>query len=116
MKRLICILLLGCGILATTYGQESRRPARIPAYPGPIERVQPDGDTVLVRLHGDERGHYMTTLDHYLVTENEKGYICYAREKKNNRVVATKKVAHNEEKRNQCEKKYLQRKGILKLK
>lgn len=116
MKRLICILLLGCSILATTYGQEAKHPARIPAYPGPIERVQPDGDTIIVRLYGDERSHYMTTEDHFLVTENNKGTICYARIKKNGTTVATCQQAHNKNNRSRCEKRFLQKKGILKTK
>lgn len=115
MKRLAIGILL-IWIVTTTNDLLAQRPARIPAYPGPIERVQPDGDTILVRLYGDEHGHYMTTIDHYLVIENEKGYICYAREIKNSRIVATKKIAHDANKRSRCEKKYLLKKGILKSK
>jgi hypothetical protein len=47
-----------------------------------------------VRLHGDERRHWMTLEDgKTLVKENKKGYICYAKKKKDGRIVATcKKV------------------------
>ena len=110
MKRLILTLCIGCMV----YGGWAQKPARVPAYPSPIERVQPDGDTIVIRLYGDERGHYMTTIDHYLVKENKKGYICYARKKANGNIVATRKVAHNEDKRSAAEKKYLQKKGLLK--
>ena len=68
MKRLILILAIGCGLLAI-----AQKPARVPARPGVIERVQPNGDTIRVRLHGDERQHWMTLEDgKTLVAENKK--------------------------------------------
>ena len=85
MKRLLLILALGFGLLAI-----AQKPARVPARPGVIERVQPNGDTIRVRLHGDERQHWMTLEDgKTLVKENKKGYICYAKKKKDGRIVAT---------------------------
>lgn len=95
MKRLICILTIGLGLLAISYEIcAQQRPSRVPAYQGIIERVQPNGDTVYVRLHGDERRHWMTLADgKTLVKENKKGYICYAKKKKSGIIVATcKKV------------------------
>jgi hypothetical protein len=87
MKRFICILLIGLGVYAM-----ARVPARVPAYQGVIERIQPNGDTVYVRLHGDERHHWMTLEDgETLVKENNRGYICYAKKKKNGQIVATLK-------------------------
>ena len=87
MKRLIVILAMGCGVLAM-----GQKPARVPAYKGVIERVQPNGDTVYVRLHGDERMHWMTLEDgKTLVKENKKGYICYAKKKKSGQIVATRR-------------------------
>ena len=87
MKRLLLILALGCGLLAI-----GQKPARVPAYQGVIERIQPNGDTIYVRLHGDERRHWMTLEDgKTLVQENKKGYICYAKKKKDGRIVATLK-------------------------
>lgn len=90
MKRLLLILTIG-GALCVWAQQ---KPSRVPAYRGVIERVQPNGDTVYVRLHGDERNHWMTLDDGVtLVKENNKGYICYAKKKKNGQIVATwKKV------------------------
>ena len=70
MRRLIYILLLAISV--TLVAQQ--RPSRVPAYPGVIERVQPNGDTVYVRLHGDEHKHWMTLEDgKTLVIENKKG-------------------------------------------
>ena len=87
MKRFVLILALGCGLLAI-----AQKPARVPAYKGVIERIQPNGDTVYVRLHGDERRHWMTLKDgKTLVKEDNKGYICYAKKKKDGRIVATRK-------------------------
>lgn len=95
MRRLIYILLLAISV--TLVAQQ--RPSRVPAYPGVIERVQPNGDTVYVRLHGDEHIHWMTLEDgKTLVTENKKGYICYAKQKKNGKVVATCKKVKQEKK------------------
>ena len=96
MKQLFIILSVVCmtsGVLA------QQKPARVPAYQGVIERVQPNGDTVYVRLHGDERRHWMTLEDGVtLVKENKKGYICYAKKKKDGRIVATcKKVKQSQE-------------------
>jgi hypothetical protein len=52
-------------------------------------------------LHGDERRHWMTLADgKTLVIENDKGFICYAKKKKDGRIVPTcKKVNSNNIKR-----------------
>lgn len=95
MKRLILILAIGCGLLAI-----AQKPARVPAHPGVIERVQPNGDTIRVRLHGDERQHWMTLEDgKTLVAENKKGYICYAKKKKNGQIIPTCKKVRNKKKK-----------------
>ena len=86
MKRILFILAIVCGLAVMA----QQKPARVPAYQGVIERVQPNGDTIYVRLHGDERNHWMTLEDgKTLVKENKKGYICYAKKKKDGRIVAT---------------------------
>lgn len=90
MKRILLILAISCGLVVMA----QQKPSRVPAYRGIIERVQPNGDTIYVRLHGDERRHWMTLEDGTtLVKENKKGYVCYAKKKKNGTIVATcKKV------------------------
>lgn len=90
MKRLIYIVLIAMSVVAVA----QQKPSQVPAYRGVIERVQPNGDTIYVRLHGDERRHWMTLEDgETLVKENKKGYICYAKKKKDGRIVTTcKKV------------------------
>ena len=95
MKRLILILAIGCGLLAI-----AQKPARVPARPGVIERIQHNGDTIRVRLHGDERQHWMTLEDgKTLVAENKKGYICYAKKKKNGQIIPTCKKVRNKKKK-----------------
>lgn len=93
MKRLVSILSVLC-VVCSICAWAQQKTSRVPAYQGVIERVQPNGDTVYVRLHGDERHHWMTLEDgKTLVKENKKGYICYAKKKKNGTIVATcKKV------------------------
>lgn len=93
MKRLVSILSVLC-VVFSICAWAQQKPSRVPAYQGVIERVQPNGDTVYVRLHGDERQHWMTLEDgKTLVKENKKGYICYAKKKNNGKIVATcKKV------------------------
>ena len=88
MKRILFILAIVCGLAVMA----QQKPARVPAYQGVIERVQPNGDTIYVRLHGDERNHWMTLEDGTtLVQENKKGYICYAKKKQNGQIIATRR-------------------------
>lgn len=99
MKRLMYILAISCSVWALG-AMAQQRPARVPAYQGVIERVQPNGDTVYVRLHGDERRHWMTLEDGVtLVKENKRGYICYAKKKKDGRIVATCRKVKQEKKK-----------------
>ena len=93
MKRLLLILTIGSALCVWA----QQKPAKVPAYRGVIERVQPNGDTVYVRLHGDERMHWMTLEDgKTLVVENKRGYVCYAKKKKSGKVVATCKKVKGE--------------------
>jgi hypothetical protein len=51
----------------------------IPALPYPIKITQPDGSVITIYLKGDEFFRYKTTLDGYLLAENENGVLCYAK-------------------------------------
>lgn len=98
----------------------------VQAYPGVIDFVQPNGDTLQIRLVGDERFHYATTADGYLVQKNDKGYYCYAvweeytdqRGKAKKRAVVAKyigkktRVANNPDQRRRSEERWLKRKLI----
>ena len=46
----------------------------IPAYPGKIEYVQPDGTKIVLRQHGDEFAHWTTDAAGRLVTLSTDGY------------------------------------------
>ena len=46
----------------------------IPAYPGMIEYVQPDGTKIVLRQHGDEFAHWTTDAAGRLVTLSTDGY------------------------------------------
>ena len=50
----------------------------IPAYPGPVERIQPDGTIVHILLQGDEHCHLLTTLDRHPLLEDDEGWLRYA--------------------------------------
>ena len=94
----------------------------VPAHPGIIDYIQPNGDTLQVRLIGDERFHFYTTADGLLLQKNEKGYFCYAvwqeysgkNGETKRKAVALKRKAHNEADRSRCENKWIIRKQIPK--
>lgn len=47
-----------------------------PAKTGILNATQPDGTTLQIMMHGDERGHIATTTDGYpLVWDNNNGYV-----------------------------------------
>ncbi|MDR0428351.1 MAG: M6 family metalloprotease domain-containing protein [Dysgonamonadaceae bacterium] len=50
----------------------------VPAYPHLIKKVQPNGDTITVRLKGDEVMKWMETEDGYSLLYDENKYIVYA--------------------------------------
>lgn len=118
MRKYIALII--CGILSiAAFGQNNQKPTThrrgIPAYRGVIERVQPNGDTLRIYQRGDERQHYAMTVDGWQILENGKGYICYATQDKTGKAVASRKKAHNEEKRCCCEQRWLRRHGIQKI-
>ena len=49
----------------------------VPAKPGPIQREYADGSVITVLLYGDEKFHYTTTIDGFLVRENVDGFLHY---------------------------------------
>ncbi|MGM9830536.1 MAG: hypothetical protein ACI3Z5_00790 [Paludibacteraceae bacterium] len=106
MKHSILVVIL----LTMCIGLNAQnKPQRVPAVKTPLEYVQPDGDTLIIRLHGDERRHYRTTVDGYLIAQNKKGYYCYARYDRNGATKITCKKAHNADKRSTSEQKYIER-------
>lgn len=49
----------------------------IKATPRPVNMKQPDGSTLLVRIHGDENFHYLTTTDGFAIQRDADGYFKY---------------------------------------
>lgn len=65
----------------------------VPAYPKPVRVEQPDGTTLTVRVYGDERFHYATTVDGYnLVGDNGVFYYAQVR---GTQLVSTGVKAHD---------------------
>ena len=111
MKKIFLMM----AVMATmTLGMNAQKPAKVPAYRGVIERVQPNGDTLQTYLRGDERMHWMMTVDGWQITENEKGWLVYMTKDKEGKAKATCKKAHNEAQRSKCEKRWLEKKGVKK--
>ncbi len=65
----IFLLLLFFGWSGVTMG--------IPAKRGVCHKVLPDGTTLSIRMYGDERFHYLTTLDGYVIAQKEDGFYYY---------------------------------------
>ena len=79
----------------------------IPAHPGKVQVLQPDGTSLTIRLVGDEFIHMTTTTDGYTVLKNAEGFYVYA-EKQEGKLVTTNRIARNEEQRTSGDKTWLQ--------
>lgn len=86
----------------------------VPANPRPMDYVQPNGDTITIRLVGDEHFHFHTTVDGMLIAKDAKGYYCYAKwteqEADGKRYWVAKptgRKAHNADKRRKCEQRWV---------
>ncbi len=106
MKKILFILVMSCGLWAVDSMQAQQRRG-VPATPHPIEIVQPDGDTLTIRLHGDERKHWRTTEDGYLIAQNKKGVYCYAKRNEDGTIQPTCRQAHNADQRKRCEQRWI---------
>ncbi|MDR1973803.1 MAG: M6 family metalloprotease domain-containing protein [Bacteroidales bacterium] len=50
----------------------------VPACPDPIEKTQPDGTKIIVKLYGDEHVHWMESTDGYTLMYNDKKEVVFA--------------------------------------
>ena len=66
MKRILATLALLLGALHIL--------SAIPAYPGKIQMIQPDGSTITIRIHGDEWFHYITDESGRVVARGADGF------------------------------------------
>ncbi len=76
------------------------KPNRAPATPYPIQYAQPSGDTLTIRLYGDERYHWAETIDGYLILQTTNGTYEYAYREANGKQVSLGIIATNASKRN----------------
>ncbi|GHT02994.1 hypothetical protein FACS189440_04060 [Bacteroidia bacterium] len=61
-----------------------------PAVPWPVEKIQPDGTKITVYLKGDEKVHWMESLDGYTLMYNSKKNIVYAEQDADGNIVPSK--------------------------
>ncbi|MDR0619106.1 MAG: M6 family metalloprotease domain-containing protein [Bacteroidales bacterium] len=82
MKPIRCLLLSIVLIVSNTF---TAGIFAVPANPEPAEVTQPDGTKITIRLKGDERIHWMESLDGYtLMYNNKKEIVFAAKDKKGN--------------------------------
>lgn len=86
----------------------------IPAKPGPIAFVQPDGTEISIFMQGDERGHVVLSEDGYLLLNNRGAYY-YAQINGNGSLVPSAFVARPAAMRSKAEKAFLQTLDAKKL-
>ena len=79
----------------------------VPAYPYPITIIQPDGSELTIKLHGDEYSSYKTTLDGYLLVNDEEGLYTYAKTDIDGKLVSAGIRAKNVESRSENDIKIL---------
>ena len=73
MNKHLTRYLLAAGLLVASSGTAWA----IKASPKPITVKQPDGTTLVIRVHGDENFHYITTTDGFLIQRDKDGYFKY---------------------------------------
>lgn len=83
----------------------------IPARPGAVKAMQPDGSTVTLVLHGDEFRSFTTTHDGYTVVRTDSGWQ-YAL-KKDGALVSSGIMAHDVSERTSGENSLLTRLGKM---
>lgn len=80
----------------------------IKANPNPVTVEQPDGTKITVRLHGDERFHYVTTVDGYLIRRDKDGFFNYVNTTGTDAFKSlSKQRVHNFDKREQGEMQFV---------
>jgi M6 family metalloprotease-like protein len=98
MKKLlsfICFLMITFSMFA------------VPAYPGLINFIQPDGSELEIYLKGDEKVKWAETHDGYSILFNKDGFYEYAMLDENSNMVPSGVRANSENSRAQTEKSFL---------
>ncbi|MDR2057518.1 MAG: choice-of-anchor J domain-containing protein [Dysgonamonadaceae bacterium] len=82
-KLIFCLLLcIYCAILQEVFA--------VPAVPWPVEKVQPDGSKITVYLKGDEKVHWMESMDGYTLMYDSMKYVVYAEKDSEGNLVPSK--------------------------
>lgn len=110
MKKILLVAVMAM----MTLGLYAEGPAKVPAYRGLIERVQPNGYVLRTYLRGDEHMHWMMTEDGWQIRETKRGWYKYAKLNRKGEVVTSWRKARNIEDRSKCQKKWLEKHGIQK--
>ena len=111
MRHFILTMMALCALIG---GISAQAPQRVPAAPYPIVKQQPNGETVTILLRGDEHHHWMMTEDGWQIIQTDDDRLCYAIQKRDGTIVASRKQAHDAKDRKKCETRWLKRKGIFK--
>jgi len=72
----------------------------VPAIPHPVTFTQPNGDTLTVRIKGDERINWHESMDGYTLLFNQSGYLTYAQLDEDGNLQPSDFVATNIDQRN----------------
>ena len=72
----------------------------VPAIPHPVTFTQPNGDTLTVKIKGDERIHWHESTDGYTLLFNKAGYLSYAQLDENGNLQPSNIIATSIENRN----------------
>lgn len=99
-KRFIfCALLAAVLVPGTIVG--------VPSRPTPFVRQLPDGTRITIFQRGDEKFHFLTTIDGYPLIEKPDGYLYYAVQEADSGVIAGSIKARDADQRSPAETELL---------
>lgn len=101
-KKFILLVLVGIVYQATMLPVYA-----VKAYPHPFIVTQPDGTQLTIRLQGDERRHFKTTEDGYVLKANSRGFLAYASVNQAGEIAEGQVIARDIMKRSASEKQFL---------
>lgn len=100
MKRFFSVLLVAMLIsLQTVFA--------VVSVPKPVNVKQTDGTTLTIKLSGDERLSWASTLDGYTLLRDDKQNYVYAVSDKQGGIIPSSVIAHNERERSREELQFL---------
>jgi len=93
MKKVLILLILTLFVTSIVYA--------VPAIPVPVVMEQPDGDSLTVRIKGDERISWYESMDGYTLLFNTDKYLTYAYLDENGNLQPSDFIATDVEKRSE---------------